>query len=44
MQAEPDVPAVRGWRRDLFGDDALRLKRGELAIAVRNGEVVTVQA
>ncbi len=41
---EPDVPAVRGWRRDLFGGDALRLKRGELAIAVRNGEVVMVQA
>ena len=39
-EAEPDVPALKGWRRQLFGDDALKLKRGELALAVRHGEVV----
>ncbi len=39
---EPDVPALKGWRRDLFGAEALRLKRGEVALAVRNGEVVAV--
>ncbi len=39
---EPDVPALKGWRRDLFGNEAQRLKRGEVALAVRNGEVVTV--
>lgn len=44
LSENPEVPAVRGWRRELFGEDALRLKRGELAIAVRNGEVVTVPA
>jgi ribonuclease D len=44
VEAEPDLPAVHGWRRELFGEDALRLKRGEVAIAVRNGEVVTVAA
>ena len=38
-QSEPDVPALRGWRRELFGNDALRLKQGELALAVRKGEV-----
>ncbi len=38
----PDVPALKGWRRDLFGAEALRLKRGEVALAVRNGEVVAV--
>jgi ribonuclease D len=37
--AEPDVPALRGWRRELFGQDALKLKRGELGLAVRRGEV-----
>ncbi|MGF1650190.1 MAG: ribonuclease D [Hyphomicrobiaceae bacterium] len=36
----PDIPALRGWRRRLFGDDALRLKRGEIALSVRDGEVV----
>ena len=26
-----DVPALQGWRRDVFGEDALRLCRGEIA-------------
>ena len=43
-EAEPDVPALKGWRRQLFGDDALKLKRGELALAIRHGEVVVFPA
>lgn len=43
-ERDPDVPALKGWRRDLFGEDALRLKRGELALAVRDGEVVVFPA
>lgn len=27
-----DVPALKGWRRELFGEDALALKRGEIAL------------
>ena len=42
VDREPDVPALKGWRRELFGEDALRLKRGELALSVRGGEVVPV--
>ncbi|MDX1483820.1 MAG: ribonuclease D [Alphaproteobacteria bacterium] len=30
---EADVPALRGWRRELFGVDALELKHGKLALA-----------
>jgi ribonuclease D len=41
-EEDPDVPALRGWRRELFGADALRLKRGELALTVTNGEVIAV--
>ena len=41
-QREPDVPALKGWRRELFGEDALRLKRGELALTVHKGEVVAI--
>jgi ribonuclease D len=41
-RSDPDVPALKGWRRELFGEDALRLKRGELALTVRKGEVVTI--
>lgn len=38
-QDTPDVPAMHGWRRKLFGEDALALKRGELALSLKNGEV-----
>lgn len=38
-----DVPALRGWRRELFGDAALKLKRGELALAIEKGRVIGVQ-
>src|SRR6476619_3096631 len=37
-----DVPALSGWRRELFGEKALALKQGRLALAVDNGKVVTV--
>ena len=30
----PDVPALSGWRREVFGADALRLKAGEVAVGV----------
>jgi ribonuclease D len=36
-----DVPALKGWRRAIFGDKALELKHGRLALAVENGKVVT---
>ena len=39
---EADVPALKGWRRELFGDKALALKHGRLALAVEKGRVVTV--
>ena len=29
----PDVHALKGWRRVVFGEDALRLKRGEIALS-----------
>jgi ribonuclease D len=37
-----DVMALKGWRRAVFGDKALELKRGRLALAVENGKVVTL--
>lgn len=43
-EAEADVPALKGWRRDLFGEDALKLKRGELALTLTSGEVTAVPA
>ncbi len=40
---EADVPALKGWRRELFGVHALALKAGNLALAVDKGKVVAVQ-
>lgn len=36
-----DVPALRGWRRDLFGEHALALKAGRIALAA-DGKRVSV--
>jgi ribonuclease D len=44
LEAEPDIPALKGWRRRLFGEDALRLKRGEIALTLEKGEVVAIPA
>lgn len=30
---EADVPALKGWRREIFGEQALALKHGKLALA-----------
>ena len=32
---DADVPALRGWRRSVFGEDALALKHGRIALAVK---------
>jgi ribonuclease D len=37
-----DVPALSGWRRVIFGEKALQLKAGHLALAVEKGRVVTL--
>ncbi|MBI1202804.1 MAG: ribonuclease D [Rhodopseudomonas sp.] len=37
-----DVPALKGWRRELFGEKAIALKHGKLALAMEKGKVVTV--
>ena len=38
-----DVPALSGWRRDIYGELALRLKRGEIALAVEGPKLVRVE-
>jgi ribonuclease D len=40
---DADVPALSGWRRELFGDKALALKHGRLALAVEHNRVVAVE-
>ena len=38
-EEHPDVPALAGWRLSVFGDDAVALKRGELALGVAGKRV-----
>ena len=40
---DADVPALKGWRRAMFGERALALKAGKLTLAVENGRVVAVE-
>ncbi|WP_448187274.1 ribonuclease D [Azospirillum sp. sgz301742] len=36
---EAEVPALHGWRRELFGNDALALKHGRIALAILDRRV-----
>jgi len=38
-----DVNALKGWRRQLFGEDALKLKRGEIALVLNGPRVEVVE-
>ena len=38
-----DVEAMQGWRKEAFGDDALRLCRGEIALSAKGTEVRVVR-
>ena len=43
-EEEPDVPALHGWRREMFGDDALALKAGAITLGVAGKRVKLVRA
>jgi len=38
-----DIPALHGWRRELFGAQALELKAGRIALALENHKVVLLE-
>jgi ribonuclease D len=40
---DADVPALTGWRRELFGEKALALKHGKLSLAIEKGRVAMVE-
>ena len=40
---ERDLPSLRGWRRKVFGEDALRLCEGRIALAAKDGSVRVVE-
>jgi ribonuclease D len=40
---DSDNAALKGWRREAFGEDALKLKRGELALVLDGARVRVVE-
>ena len=38
-----DIHALRGWRREVFGEDALALKSGKLGLSVRHNQIRVVK-
>jgi ribonuclease D len=40
----PDVPALSGWRRTVFGEDALKLKAGQVALGVDGKRIRLINA
>ena len=40
--ADPHVPALEGWRREIFGNAALALKAGKVAIGIRNHKIALI--
>jgi ribonuclease D len=40
---QAEVAALHGWRRELFGEAALKVKRGAMALAVRDNQVVAIE-
>lgn len=41
---EPDIRTLKGWRRDIYGEDALALKRGDIALTADGLSVRVVPA
>ena len=39
---DSQCPALTGWRRSIFGEKALELKKGRLALAIDRGKVITL--
>ena len=44
VEDAPDIPALHGWRREVFGEDALALKQGRIALGAAGREVKLVPA
>jgi ribonuclease D len=43
LDDDADVPALKGWRREIFGDDALAVKHGKIAIGIKDGKITKIR-
>ncbi len=37
---QPDIPALHGWRREIFGEEALAMKDGKIALTLKKGRII----
>jgi ribonuclease D len=44
VEDAPDIPALHGWRLEIFGNDALALKQGRIAIGVAGRRIKLIPA
>jgi ribonuclease D len=42
LEDNPDIPAMKGWRFEAFGRDAVALKRGEIMLGLKNRQIVKI--
>ena len=40
IEDKPDIPAMKGWRYDMFGKDAIEIKTGKLSIGLNGNKIV----
>ncbi len=40
---DPDLPLLKGWRREVFGAEAVRIAAGELGLVARPGGVELIE-
>ncbi|MGH1456644.1 MAG: ribonuclease D [Alphaproteobacteria bacterium] len=43
LNDDADVPALNGWRREIFGTEAIAVKHGRLAIGMKDGKITKFQ-
>ena len=39
IEDKPDVPAMKGWRHEIFGKDVQALKDGSLTLGLHKGRI-----
>jgi ribonuclease D len=44
LEDAPAIPALHGWRREVFGEDALALKQGRISLAADGRQVKLIRA
>jgi ribonuclease D len=37
-----DVRALTGWRREIFGDDAIAMLSGDISLSLKDGKVIAI--